>query len=293
MGLEAIVARAKRGIREDLTLYVVTVASLTVAFVALGTALLGVTNLSAIRAHWGQSHRLTVYLREEAPPDDVHQLSAVLEGLPSVERMEHLTPALARERFLEDSSIDTDLAELPPDVFPASLEVRFRAQASEARMQQVAERVRKFSAVDEVETYQGWFARLASLIDAGETIASMLSLMVLICVVSVVGNTIRLAVANRREEIEVLKMCGATDGFVRGPLVVEGALQGALAAGASLVLLSAGFGLLQGELDALLVPLSGLRTSFLPLWMIASLLIGGTLAGAVGSAVSVRRYLTV
>jgi len=293
VGFDAIVARAKRGVREDFPLYVVTVASLTVAFLGLGTALLAVANLSAVRAHWGQSHRMTAYLSPDAAAEDVEHLRTVLSGLPSVAGIEHVTAAVARQRFLEESSLGADLAAMPPDVFPASLEVRFHPWAEPARMREIAERVAGFAPVQDVETYEGWFAKLATLVEAGRTVVWLMGLLVAVCVVSVVGNTIRLAVASRRNEIEILKMCGATDSFVRSPLVVEGALQGALAALSALLLLAFGFFLMRSQLDELLVPLAGMRTAFMPLSSVLLLLVGGALAGALGSALSIRKYLTV
>jgi len=293
VGFQAMMARARRGLREDLGLYLVAVASLAVAFLGLGAAWLGVVNLRAVRAHWGQSHRMTVYLHERSPSEDVQQLRSVLEGLPSVQRVEHLSADAARQRFLADSSAGTELSALPADAFPASLEVQFRTTAPSSRMREVAQRVAGFGAVSDVETYEGWFDRLAGLVDAGQTLASALALLVLVCAVSVVGNTIRLVVANRRDEIEVLKMCGATDGFVRGPLVLEGAVQGLLGAALAVVLLSVGCGLVRGQLNSLLLPLSGLRVAFLPAWSVVAMLLGGGLSGAVGSVVSIRKYLIV
>ena len=286
-------ARAKRGIREDVKLYVVAVSSLTVAFLCLATALLGVTNLSKLTDRWGRSHRMSVYLEDGSARADVQQLKQVLTGLPAVESVEYLSAAAARERFLNDAMAGADLESLPPDVFPASLEVTLASHATPERASEIAERVAAFGAVQEVETYHSWFERLGSLLSAGKTLAALVSLLVLVCVVAVVGNTIRLAVASRRDEIEMLKMCGATDGFVRGPFVLEGLFQGLASVVLALVLLTVIFFSIRTQVDATLVPLAGVRTAFLsPLWMFA-LVFAGAAAGALGSALSIRRYLSV
>ncbi len=127
----------------------------------------------------------------------------------------------------------------------------------------------------------------------GRVASSGLAVLVLLCVLFVVGSTIRLAIAGRRDEIEVLKLCGASDGFVRGPFLVEGAVQGLVSALLALVLLFLVFSAVREHLDATVAALAGVRTVFLHPALGLALVFGGALLGAAGSAISVRRYLTV
>jgi cell division transport system permease protein len=294
MELQTLYRRAKRGLREDAKLYGVAVSSLTVAFLCLSTALLGVVNLGTFTERWGRTHRMSVYLRDDAQPADVDRLRLVLSAQTGVSRVEHLSPAGAREVFLRESSATADLAGLPAQVFPASLEVEFNAAASDARIGEVAAQVSAFkAAVADVDTYRSWFERLSGLLSAGRLGALLIGILVLVCVFAVVANTIRLAVAGRRDEIEVLKMCGATDAFVRGPFVIEGALQGLVSAALSIGLLSVAFLLLRGHINAMLVPLLGLKLSFLSPALVLAVLSAGGLTGALGSALSIRRYMSV
>ncbi len=293
MEIKGTIARARRGLREDLRLYLVAISSLTVAFLCLSTALLAITNLGHLAEQWGRSARMTVYLRDGAQPEDVEQLRLVLSGLPEVGSVTHLSAAEARAQFLAQSDVGSDLSSLPADVFPASLEVSLASGTTIQRIDSIASRVKRFRAVEDVETYRGWFERLDSLLTAGRVTATALALLVLVCVIAVVGNTIRLAVAGRRAEIEVMKLCGATDAFVRGPFVVEGALQGFLSAFLAVMLLLVGFAILRGQVDSTLAALTGIRATFLDPLMAIGLVVGGGVVGALGSAVSLRRYLTV
>jgi cell division transport system permease protein len=293
MELKTLIGRAKRGLREELRLYLVAISSLSVAFLCVAGALLALTNLSALAERWGQSARMTVYLRDGAQATDVAQLRVVLESLPEVRGVEELTSDQARELFLRNAEVSADLASLPPEVFPPSLELALDGDIQPARVEAMAARVAQLRAVDDVETYRGWFERLEGLLTAGRGLAGALAFLVALCVLAVISNTIRLAVARRRDEIEVLKLCGATDAFVRGPFVVEGTFQGFAAAALAVFVLLVGFMLLRGELDASLAALTGIRAAFLQPWMLAALVVGGALIGAAGSALSLRRYLTV
>jgi cell division transport system permease protein len=293
MHLKTAITRAARAIREDMRLYLVAVSSLTVAFLCLATALWAIANLSMMADAWGRSARMSVYLRDGASAEDIDQLRLTLEGLPEVRRVEHLTPTRAREQFIRDADLDPELASLPADVFPASLEVELAAGTTTDRLVAISRRVERFAAVDDVETYQNWFSRLDALLATGRVASSALACLVLLCVLFVVGNTIRLAIAGRRDEIEVLKLCGASDGFVRGPFLVEGAVQGFAAAFLALVILFAVFALVRDEIDATVAAIAGVRTVFLPPVIAFALVIGGAIIGATGSAISLRRYLAV
>ena len=293
MDLKNAFKRAQRGLREEKGLYTVAVSSLTVAFLCLAATLLGVTNLSQAASVWEKSGRLTVYLQPDADPQDVAQLRVVLEGLQEVQTVEHLSAQDAKEAFLEQSDVGADLSALPADVFPPSLEVSLAHGIDRERANGLAARIGQFRAVAEVESYGGWFRRLDSLIATGKWIATVLAVMVGFCVIAVIGNTIRLAVARRRQEIEVMRMCGATHGFVRGPFVLEGMFQGLVAATVAILVLVCGYLALSEQVDATLAALLGGKTTFLDLWVVLALLVGGAAIGALSSAVSVHRYLKV
>ena len=288
-----MVARARRGLREELRLYLVAVTSLSVAFLCVGGALLATTNLSRVAESWGESGRMSIYLRDGARDEDVTQLRMVLEGLPETTEVTSLTSQQARALFLEQAEVESDLAGLPAEVFPASIEVALAEGVPVQRADAIAERVGRFRAVSDVETYRSFFDRLGSLVTAGTNLATVLGLLVALCVFAVIGNTIRLAVARRRQEIEVMKLCGATDGFVRGPFVLEGTFQGAMSALLAVLALGAVFASMRGAIDASLADFMGSRAVFLDFWVLLALVVGGGIIGAAGSALSLRRYLAV
>lgn len=293
MPMKTAISRAARAMREDARLHFIAVSSLTVAFLCLATSLFAIANLSSVADAWGRSARMSIYLRDGASAQEVDQLRLVLSGLSEVRAVEHLSQSEAQARFMEDADLDPTLANLPADVFPASLEVELAPGTQSARLAMIADRIGSFSAVDDVEAYQGWFHRLEDLVRTGRVASSVLAALVLLCVLFVVANTIRLAIAGRRDEIEVLKLCGASDGFVRGPFLVEGAAQGFVSSLLAVVVLFAAFLLLRDEVDATIASLAGVRTVFLHPATVAGLVVGGTLLGAAGSALSLRRYMAV
>jgi cell division transport system permease protein len=97
----------------------------------------------------------------------------------------------------------------------------------------------------------------------------------------------------RHVEVEVLKLVGATDSYVRGPFIVEGAAQGALGAVVALALVGALYSFVRGTFEAHLTALLGVNISFLPWTLSAGLLVGGAALGAGAAYLSLRRLLVV
>lgn len=293
MSLRAVLQRTQRGFRDDMRLHAVAVVSLIVAFLCLDTALLSVENLGRVAERWSRTQHLTVYLRADAREEDISQLRLSLEGLREVAKTDYVSPTRAREQFARQTRIAQSVAGLPDDAFPASLELELTAATDAARIDKLAQRLAQFSAVEEVETYRSFVGQFHTLLEAGRSGALVLALLVLVCVLAVIGNTIRLAVLNRKREIEVLKLCGATDAFVRGPFLVEGVLQAVMAASLSMVLLLFAYLVVRGRIETTLATLTGVTTEFLsPLTVLAVIALAG-LIGGLGSALSLRRYLQV
>jgi cell division transport system permease protein len=293
MELRSTLRRAARGMREEAGLHAVAISSLTIAFMCLGLALLLLSNLDSLATSWERAGRVTVFLRDGARGEDVQQLVLALEGVSGVSHVEHVTSAQAREQFVRDAQIGSALDGLPTDAFPASIEVSLAGGAEGVGSQQIADRVARFAIVEDVETYRSWFSQLQMLVSAGRLVAFGLAVLVLLCVIFVVGNTIRLAVAGRREEIEVMKLCGASDSFVRGPFVIEGMIQGFVGATLAVLMLLVAFVLLRTHIDSSVASLAGVRTVFLPPTAALAVILAGGVVGAMGSLVSLRRYLAV
>lgn len=284
--------RTWRAGRSDWRVQALSIFSLSVAFVCLASALLVVTNLAAVRDRWSRAGRATVYLVDEAAEGDIAALKHALEATGGVTRVRHVTSAEARREVVADES-DTALAALPPNAFPASLELGFADDLSDGELESIAVKLRALPAVESVETYQRWTERLSALLGGGVTASACLALIVLCAVISVIGSTMRLLLHRRKIEVEVLKLVGATDGFVRRPFVLEGATQGAAGAAGALLVLGALFLIVRGRFDHELVSLLGIAPSFLP-WPLAlgMVALGGGL-GAITALLTLRRMVAV
>ena len=289
MRLRDALEHAARGYRDDLRLHLLATLSLTVAFMCLGFALLGVANLIRLEEHWAGDRRLTVYLDDVAGDDAIAQLRLVLGSLEEVSDVAYISPKAARASFTADSDFMRFADVLPPDAFPASLELTLAGATSEARIRELARRVASLHAVAEVDTYAAWFSRLKQLLTLGRWLTLALALLVALCVVAVIANSIRLSLGARLPEIEIMRYCGATETFVRTPFVLEGAMQGGVAASIALVALSGCYAALHGELKALASTVLGMSPTFLGPISCLALLGLGLAGGGLGSAWTLYR----
>jgi cell division transport system permease protein len=285
--------RATRGMLREWRLHALSVFSLAVAFVCLGAALLVVTNLYAAERRWAHAGRASVYLKDGAREDDVLALKTALAQVPGVAAVHYVSSGEARAEFGRELDGKNELAGLPVEAFPASIEVDLAQDMPDADLADMVAKMKGLAAVDDVETYQSWTARLARLVRGGVTASAILALVVFAAVLAVVGSTMSLVLQRRATEVQVLKLVGATDGFVKKPFVLEGSVQGALGAAGAIALLAVLFFIVRGKLDAELASLVGVEPSFLP-WPVAlALVLLGALLGAVAAFASLRKMVAV
>ena len=286
------VKRAFRGAKNDWRLHALSVFSVAVAFVCLAAALLLVVNVGQIRARWAESGRASVYLRKNATAPQVAAIEQALKQSEGVTAVKIVSSEDARHELVGLTN-DPVLDALPTEAFPASLEVAIESAVAAERLGKLATQLAALPAVESVETYGAWSDRLAALLTGGVSASLLLAGVVLAAVVSVVSSTIRMSLQRRRIEVEVMKLVGATDSYVRSPFVVEGAAQGGFGALFAILLLAVLFAIVQSHFDSNLSALLGATPIFLPWTVTLGLVASGALLGAIAAYGSLRKLLVV
>jgi cell division transport system permease protein len=159
-------------------------------------------------------------------------------------------------------------------------------------VQQLAERLKKENGVASVEYPQEWIERLGLIVLVHEWIKWIVAGVLFIATFFIVGSTIKLAILARQDEVEILQLIGASEDLIQAPFVIEGMIQGVAGGALAIAGLGVAYWLLQAEvarMGGLFAPLDEL--SFLNLTSLGLLLGTGWLLGAVGSLVSLRRFL--
>ncbi|MEQ9322263.1 MAG: permease-like cell division protein FtsX [Polyangiaceae bacterium] len=278
--------------RSNWRLQALSIFSLAVAFVCLASALLVVTNLESVRERWSRAGRATIYLRDDVGETDVRALVTALEQTEGVAKVRYVSRELARNEVVTETG-DQQLASLPPEAFPASVELGFDPTVDDMKLNVIALKLQSLPTVETVETYNRWTERLSSLLTGGVTASLLLALVVFAAVVSVVASTMRLLLEKRRLEVEVLRLVGATTRFVCRPFVVEGAMQGAAGAGVAILLLAVLYQVVRGRFDNQLAALLGVQPSFLPWSIVFGMIAVGAMLVSLTAFISLRKAVRI
>jgi cell division transport system permease protein len=282
--------RAWRAAKNEWHLHALSVFSVAVAFVCLASALLIVVNIQSVQSRWQATGRASVYLKPNVKREQIADLEKALRATDGVTNLKYVSSEDARSQILGTAGNES-LTALPSDAFPASIDLELTSDAATTRLAKMSDQLAALPAVEAVETYQAWSESLRKVLTGGLAAALVLALVVFGAVVSVVSSTMRLALQRRRREVEVLKLVGASNDYVTRPFLVEGGAQGALGAGAALMLLGVLYGIVKSHFDLSLGALLGVTPTFLPWTLSLFLIVLGALLGVSAAYVSLRRFL--
>ena len=233
-GLEAWLARHAQTLLGSLGRLVrhPVATAMTVAVIAVALALplfLGVLlqNARAATANWNQAFELSVYLTSKTGLDRAQVLAKQLRARPDVAAVRLITADQALEEFRRSSGFGRALDALDGNPLPHTLIVTPTLAASTPEATGALKAgIATLADVDTVQLDTEWVQRLNSMLDVMRRVLWLTGGLLGLSVVLVVGNTIRLDILNRREEIEVMKLVGATDGFARRPFLYSGVWYG-------------------------------------------------------------------
>jgi cell division transport system permease protein len=235
-----------------------------------------------------------VFLSETAAGSQIDAIGTRLRANPDVKAVHYISKTQAKARARSELGKDVDL--IPGNFLPAEFDVKL---SSPGHAKDVASSVKTMPGVERKDgvKYGGQtadrFLRNTSIIEA---VVGALILLLAIAAVLLIANTIRLSIFARRREIEVMKLVGATNWFVRLPFMLEGMLCGLGGALLSVVLLGGAYQMLLSKwLDSSTSGSLTVQTAHsMPFWMIAIVLLAaGTALGAMGSGLTMRRFLRV
>ncbi|MFZ5475795.1 MAG: cell division protein FtsX [Myxococcota bacterium] len=287
-------SRAIRSVREHTYLSVVSTGVITAALLLIGIYGLVMFNLRSLVGTWEQDVHVSAYLRADATPEAHAAVQQALVARPEVESVRYVSEADARgwmsERMPELGPVLDDLGE---DALPASLEITLRREhTSPTALAAFVGTLQSMGSFEDIDYGQEWVARFNTFLSLLTAMGVVLGGFIGVAALFLVGNTIHLVVYSRRDELEIMRLVGATDGYILSPFLVEGALQGAVGATLALAgLYGVHRGLVLRLHEVLAMALGDQTLRFLPLPWIAALA-GLGLALGVGAAFgAVRRFL--
>jgi cell division transport system permease protein len=275
--------------RQRLTV-LLSVLTIAAALLVLGGFLLATVNLDRAVSRWSAAAEFSVYLDDGISPEQRVALNALLDGHAAVASREYVSKADAAARFKRDfPDLAAGLADLAQNPLPASIEVRLNpAKADGATLEGFSRQLGQTAGVADVRFDRRWLERLGQIAAGVRWTGWILGAVLLVASILTVATVLRLALHARRDEVEIMQLMGAPIGLLRGPLVVEGVLQGGAGAVIALIGLYAGYVVLSGRLVASLGGAFEAAAGFLPIGLSALLLLVGMGVGCAGGLLASR-----
>ena len=287
--LRYLVSEAVDNIKSNRTTTFVALATTTFTMLAMGVFLLLYLNVQEALGSLHEEIKVIVHIRDAVPPQAVSRVRAEIGQDPAVAGIEYVSreQALAtfRAQFPSEERLLSGLGDNP---FPASLVIKVSpAYRSSEQVRELVQKLNALSETEEVLYSQDWIENLAVALRSLKVLGLGIGTVLAASMVMILANTIRLTLHARRDEIEIMKLIGATTAFIKTPFVLEGALLGGAGALCSLVLLRSLFGVAEAKLALRGTFWSiGHGLVFLPDRVTVAFLLLGIMLGCLGSVVS-------
>lgn len=255
----------------------------TIAFSLFAFGLFGLVALNIRNALRDVEERVEIraFLADGALPEAIGAAMGDIGAFPEVQSVEFVSKEQALARAREELGEFQDVFE--SDFLPASIDVRLRQGSRDPEtVQDVAARIESYRFVDDIRYGQEWVEKLHRMRTIATVTGTILGLAFAGVAVIIIGATIRMAVLARSREIVIMRLVGATDGFIRRPFLIDGFVKGIL--GGALALLLTWFA-------SQLISRNFIETAFFDRELAVLGLLFGALIGLLGSSLSVGRHL--
>lgn len=295
MGDKQIFYHIREGFRSIFTHGLMSFAAvcMTVAcLLIMGSFSLIAVNANNMLGDLEKDNEFLAYIDDRLSREQGQALQSQLEAIPNVDAVTFVTKEEAYNEFIKDQENQAIFQDVPSD----SLRDRFRIHVVDIQqMKETVEQVRAVSGIGDVQASLEIADGFVMIRNVASALAIILVVMLVVISISIVANTIKLATFTRREEIAIMKMCGATNWFVRGPFLVEGIILG-LSGGVIAYLCQWGvYGLIVQAMSksGILNIITAIPFNSIAHLVLLVFLLVGIAIGAGGSVMAIRKFLKV
>ena len=286
--------RALQDMLSNRLLSMVTISTFALSILIVSAAMLFFINMGDLMDGWRKGIRVMAYLQEGLSDADRSHLKARIENLYGVQQAEFIPKEQALERLRtqmnRQASILDNLDDNPlPDAFEIQM---IAASQSWEKVEQLAYSLENLEGVGEVEYGQRWIKKIIGVFNLFQMTAYTMGGLFFMAAVFIVGNTVRLVLFSRKDEVEIMRLVGATERFILAPFYFQSLIQAALGGLIGLVALYFMYMLIQSRIATDLVT-SFFHLRFLSIRTLLSIIGCGMLVGWLGCHLSVKQYVRI
>ena len=284
---------AFRNLRTSPLVSAVSTAIIALSIFIFGLFLVIFVNFAGMFQRWNRNVAVDVYLAPGIDSKSTEALAAKFKGMPEITDIQFISADKAYEQFRKMLGPQAELLdELGKNPLPASFRLTpIEKVRNTDALALLAQKLENLPGVAEVRYGAKWVERFQAIIQVLRMLGIVIGLILLLASVLIISNTIRLTVYSRKEEIEIMRLVGATETFIRIPFFLEGLFQGLVAGLAAVGILWVIYMLFLANINLPFGAFGIGQFVFLPSWAIVSLVSGGALLGMVGSSVALSRFM--
>ncbi|MGD9105919.1 MAG: permease-like cell division protein FtsX [Desulfobacterales bacterium] len=284
--------RAIQDIRDHKFLNAVTIITIAISILIVSAFALFFVNANEIINSWKKGIKIMVYLKPDTPETKISELIQKIQHMDGIRNVRFISKNEAfqelKKQMRRQSSLFENLKENPlPDAFEIFLKASFQNQK---KVEMLATRFESFRQVDEVEYGQRWLGQFTNFFNLFRFTGYAMGGLFFMASLLIIANTIRLVLYSRQDEVEIMRLVGATDNFIKAPFYIQGLIQGAFGGIIGLAVLFVSFLLISSSMDRGISP--GLFTiRFLSPEAFCGIIFGSTFVGWIGCYLSLKQFL--
>ena len=286
------IAKALADIRSNRFLNFITITTIALSILTVSLFLLFFENAGRVMESWNQGGRAVVYLKEGFKPDQLPRLKAMIQDQGAVLQMTFIPKDKALEQLKEEMGNQTAFLEsLEENPLPHTLDIQMADTQNFEEIQAMAEGISTLEWVESVEYGQGWLGRFLRLFNLFKITGYVMGGLFLLIALFITSNTARLAFYARKREVEIMRLVGATEGFIKAPFYVEGMIQGLVGGVIGLLILLGGYAGVVSGVRQDLAAYVHLDLHFLSFGTIGLVILASTALGWFGCYLSLKQIL--
>ena len=284
--------RAIQDIRDHKFLNAVTIITIAISILIVSAFALFFVNANEIINSWKKGIKIMAYLKPDTPETKIPELKQKIQHMEGIRNVRFISKNEAfqelKKQMKRQSSLFENLRENPlPDAFEIRLKASFQNQE---KVEMLATRLESFPRVDEVEYGQRWLGQFTNFFNLFRLTGFAMGGLFFMATLLIVANTIRLVLYSRKDEVEIMRLVGATDSFIKAPFYIQGLIQGAFGGIIGLTLLFITFLLISSSMEQGISP--GLFTiRFLSPGAFCGIILSSTFVGWIGCYLSLKQFL--
>lgn len=272
----------------------ITVGTITISMLILGTFLLLFVNLKNLAIGLGDTISLIVYLEDNISKKAQNRIGMSIRNRKEVENVQFISKEDALINFKRDLGEDGVILEgLEVNPLPSSFKVRIKTDYSDTEhINEIAAFLGTQTGVESVEYGKKWLEKFEAVIAFFRLAAICAGSLLYVGLMLIISNTIKLSLYSNIKEIRIMKLVGAADWYIKGPFIIEGMIEGFLGANFSLIFLFLLYYFFVLKIDSLMLHTTLFDSiTFISVSAAAGIIASGMIIGCAGSIISIRKFL--